>query len=78
MLFNPKLFDAVWLAIACTAVAVGLAVAATAVVSIVTAIQALRGKTERRSLIVEAYLRQSQGLASSDGRFTNSQSPWDS
>ena len=58
MLFNPKLFDAVWLAIACNVVAVGLAIAATAVVSIVTAIQALRGKTERRPLIIEAFLRQ--------------------
>lgn len=57
MLFDPRLFNAIWLAIACTASAVGLAIVASLIVSTITAIQVLRGKAERRPLIVEAYLR---------------------
>ena len=57
MLFDPRLFNAIWLAIACTAVIVGLAIVASVVVSTLTAIQVLRGKAERKPLIVEAFLR---------------------
>jgi hypothetical protein len=56
MLFDPRLFNAIWLSIACTAVIVGLAIVASLLVSTLTAIQMLRGKAERRPLIVEAYL----------------------
>ena len=59
MLFDPRLFNAIWLAIACTAVIVGLAIVASIIVSTLTAIQVLRGKTEPKPLIVEAFLRRS-------------------
>jgi hypothetical protein len=57
MLFDPKSFNAIWLAIACTAVTVGLAIVAALIVSTITAIQVLRGRAERRPVIVKAYLR---------------------
>ena len=57
MLFDPRLFNAIWLAIACMAIAVGLATMGSLIVSILTAIQVLRGKAERQPLIVEAYRR---------------------
>jgi len=57
MLFDPRLFNAIWLAIACTAITVGLAIVASLIVSTLTAIQVLRGKAERRPMVVEAYLQ---------------------
>ena len=57
MLFDPRLFNAIWVDIACTAVMVGLATMASPAVSMLMAIQVLRGKAEHKPLIVETYLR---------------------
>jgi hypothetical protein len=63
MLFDPRLFNAIWVAIACTAITVGLATVVSVIVSTITAIQVLRGKAERRPLIVEAYLQRPRETA---------------
>jgi hypothetical protein len=57
MRLDPRLLNAIWLAIACMTIIVGLATLASLVVSTISAVHVLRGKAERRPLIVEAYLR---------------------